>query len=60
MVIREAAILFESQSHLTCDAVVTVEAPLDLRITRALSREGNGNQLEGEHPQASATAMGIR
>lgn len=48
VVIREAAILFESQSHLTCDAVVTVEAPLDLRITRALSREGNGNSSKAD------------
>ena len=41
IVVREAAILFESKSDETCDVVVTVEAPLDLRISRALSREGN-------------------
>ena len=38
---REAAILFESKSDETCDMVVTVEAPLDLRISRALSRKSN-------------------
>ena len=41
IVVREAAILFESKSDESCDVVVTVEAPLDLRISRALSREGN-------------------
>ncbi len=38
MVIREAAILFESGSHSTCDAVVTVEAPESVRIERAKTR----------------------
>ena len=41
IVVREAAILFESKSDDTCDVVVTVEAPLDLRISRALSRKSN-------------------
>ena len=41
LVVREAAILFESKSDETCDVVVTVEAPLELRISRALSREGH-------------------
>ena len=41
IVVREAAILFESKSDETCDMVVTVEAPLDLRISRALSRKSN-------------------
>ena len=41
IVVREAAILFESKSDETCDMVVTVEAPLDLRISRALSRESH-------------------
>ena len=41
IVVREAAILFESKSDETCDLVVTVEAPLDLRISRALSRESH-------------------
>ena len=38
MVVREAAILFESGSHTTCDVVVTVEAPEKLRVARALQR----------------------
>ena len=38
VVIREAAILFESNSHLACDVVVTVEADESVRIARALKR----------------------
>ena len=41
IVVREAAILFESKSDETCDMVVTVEAPLNLRISRALARKSN-------------------
>ena len=41
IVVREAAILFESKSDETCDTVVTVEAPLNLRISRAMSRESH-------------------
>ena len=41
IVVREAAILFESKSDETCDVVVTVEAPLDLRIARALLRDNH-------------------
>ena len=37
-VVREAAILFESNSDQGCDAVVTVEAPVSLREARALRR----------------------
>lgn len=37
-VVREAAILFESNSDLGCNAVVTVEAPMALRQARAQSR----------------------
>ena len=38
IVVREAAILFESGSHLTCDVVVTVEADEAVRIERAKAR----------------------
>lgn len=37
-VAREAAILFESGNDLGCDAVVTVEAPDELRLERAQRR----------------------
>lgn len=39
-VMREAAILIESGSHTDCDAIVCVEAPVDVRATRAASRLG--------------------
>jgi len=38
-VIREAAILFESGSYLDCDKIITVTAPLELRIERVLNRD---------------------
>lgn len=38
-VIKEAAILFESNSHIGLDAVICVSAPLDLRIERLLNRD---------------------
>lgn len=37
-IIKEAAILFESNSHLELDLVICVSAPLDLRIKRLLKR----------------------
>lgn len=37
-VVREAAILFESGADGDCDVVVTVEAPEELRVQRALAR----------------------
>ncbi len=46
-VVREAAILFESGSHKTCDFVVTVEAPEEIRIARAVLR-GRGEVSEQE------------
>jgi dephospho-CoA kinase len=46
-VVREAAILFESGSHKTCDFVVTVEAPEEVRIARAVLR-GRGQVSEQE------------
>ena len=38
-VIKEAAILFESKSHLGLDAVICVSAPLELRMKRLLNRD---------------------
>lgn len=39
-VIKEAAILFESGAYKQCDAVITVTAPLEVRINRVISRDG--------------------
>lgn len=41
LVIKEAAILFESDSHVGLDAVVCVSAPEKLRISRVQKRDGN-------------------
>lgn len=39
IIVKEAAILFESGSNQDCDAVITVIAPLDDRIKRVRSRD---------------------
>jgi len=44
-VIKEAAILFESNSHVGLDAVICVSAPLELRIERLLKRD-NYSEME--------------
>ena len=38
--LKEAAIMFESKSHLLLDKVITVSAPLELRISRVIARDG--------------------
>jgi len=37
--LREAAILFESESNLDCNLVISVSAPLDIRIDRVMKRD---------------------
>jgi dephospho-CoA kinase len=39
IIIKEAAILFESGSYKDCDAVITVTAPLEERINRVINRD---------------------
>lgn len=39
MVIREAAILFESGSYTDCDKIITVTAPESVRIARVMQRD---------------------
>ena len=52
--VREAAILFESNSHLSCDYVVTVEANEAVRMARALARANmdSTSSLQEEDIQA--------
>ena len=38
-IIKEAAILFESGSYKDCDKIITVTAPLEMRIERILTRD---------------------
>jgi dephospho-CoA kinase len=37
--LREAALLFESGSYLTLDAVILIKAPVEMRIRRIMSRD---------------------
>jgi dephospho-CoA kinase len=39
IIVKEAAILFESGSYKDCDSIITVSAPLDTRIERVLKRD---------------------
>ena len=39
IIIKEAAILFESGSYKDCDKIITVTAPLEIRIERVLKRD---------------------
>ena len=40
LVILDAPTLFESDIHILCDAIISVIAPLDLKIKRILERDG--------------------
>ncbi|MFT4779670.1 MAG: dephospho-CoA kinase [Flavobacteriales bacterium] len=44
MVIKEAAILFESGSHQTCDFTVTVNCPEATRIHRVMNRDNTSKE----------------
>jgi dephospho-CoA kinase len=39
-VMKEAALLFESDSYIMCDRTIMISAPLDLRIKRVTQRDG--------------------
>src|ERR1700733_6030833 len=39
-VVKEAAILFESDSYKLCDQTIMVQAPLEMRIKRVMDRDG--------------------
>ena len=57
MVIKEAAILFESDAHVGLDAVVCVSAPEKLRIARVQKRDGSSveqiqSKMSKQIPQA--------
>jgi len=57
MVIKEAAILFESDAHLGLDGVICVSAPEKLRIARVQKRDGSSveqieSRMSKQMPQA--------
>lgn len=61
-IMREAAILFESNTHKDCDKVVVVTAPSELRIKRvmqrsAVSREEVLARMAKQWPQEKKDAM---
>ena len=39
-VVKEAAVLFESDSYKLCDQTIMVQAPFDMRIKRVMDRDG--------------------
>ena len=43
-VIKEVAILFENGGHNTCDFVITVTAPIEIRIKRLLKRDNTSKE----------------
>lgn len=40
ILVREAAILFESGTYKDCDFIISVQAPLEVRIERVVNRDG--------------------
>ncbi len=54
--LKEAALLFESGSHVDLDKIIVVDAPLELRIQRIIKRDGLNKQeilsrIESQWPQ---------
>jgi dephospho-CoA kinase len=47
-VIKETAILFESGTYKSCDKIITVIAPLDVRIQRVIERDGISREQVAE------------
>ncbi len=43
-VIKEAAIIFENGTHHTFDAIITVTAPIEVRINRVIDRDGSSKE----------------
>ena len=60
--IKEAAILFESSSHLDLDAVICVSCPEDIRIERVekrdqISKDEILNRINKQMPQTKKEKM---
>jgi len=61
-VVKETAILFESGTNADCDAVITVVAPLEIRIARVVkrdqvSRESVLNRIENQWDDGRKMAL---
>ncbi len=62
IVVKEAAILFESDSHIGLDAVICVSADEQLRIDRVIARDGLTveavkSRIEKQMPQSEKEAL---
>lgn len=55
--VREAAILFETEGDLICNAVATVEAPPDVRLARAVARGSTHEDAQSRMDQQWTTSM---
>jgi dephospho-CoA kinase len=44
LVVKEAAILFESGAYKGCDAIITVTAPVEIRLQRVVERDKSDKQ----------------
>lgn len=61
-VIREAAILYESGTHVDCEAIIVVSAPEDLRLQRVMQRSGENaeavrKRMSKQWPQEKKEAL---
>ena len=54
-IIYEAAILFESGNYKNCDYIITVVAPVDIRIERVMKRDTTSRELILKRIQAQWT-----
>lgn len=43
-VIKEVAILFENDSYKSCDAIITITAPIEIRIARVIARDNSSKE----------------
>lgn len=55
-ILKEAALLFESGSYKQLDLIISVTAPLELRISRVMARDGSShkevlNRINNQWPQ---------
>lgn len=55
IVVYEAAILFESDSYLNCDSIITITAPLEDRIVRVMQRDSSSREQVLERINAQWT-----
>ncbi|MGV3696812.1 dephospho-CoA kinase [Flavobacterium sp.] len=55
IVVKEAAILFESGSYKDCDAIITVIAPLQIRLQRVVERDNTSPELVLQRMQSQWT-----